>query len=120
MIALLGPIWKWLSTHAAPWIAAFLLGVFWSNAAHEKALRKALEAQDRETAEAIRDTAKAVSGAETQRKADYENLEAVIRRNRAPMGACAPDPAALGRVRLKAEAANEYALGRLRGGTDTP
>lgn len=123
MIALLGPIWKWLATHAAPWIAAFLLGVLWQNANHEKALRKALEAQDKETAQAITDSATAAvdailkaGEAETQRKAEYETLESIIRRNRAPIGGCVPDPISRERVRLKTEAANGYALGSLSGG----
>lgn len=124
MIALLGPLWKWLASFAAPLVAAFLLGVMWQNARHEKALRKALEAQDKETALAIRDNATAAveailkaGEAETQRKAEYESLETIIRRNRAPIGGCAPDLASRERVRLKTEAANGYALGAVSGGT---
>ena len=127
MIALLGPLWKWLATHAAPWIAAFLLGVMWQNVRHEIALRKALEAQDRETAQAIRENATAAvdailkaSEAETQRKAEYENFETVLRRYRAPVGGCLPDSSSRERVRLKTEAANGYALGALPGGIVDP
>lgn len=127
MTALLGPAWKWLATHAAPWIAAFLLGVMWQSVRHEKALRKALEAQDKETALAIRDNATAAvdailkaGEAETQRKAEYETLEAIIRRNRAPSGGCIPDAAARERVRLKTEAANGYAFGAVPGGAGGP
>lgn len=127
MIALLGPLWKWLASFAAPLAAAFLFGIFFQNARHEKALRKALEAQDKETAQAIRDNATAAMDAilkageaETQRKAEYETLETIIRRNRAPAGGCAPDLASRERVRLKTEAANGYALGDLPGGTLDP
>lgn len=124
MTPFLAPLWDWLTKFAAPLAAMFLLGVFWSNANHEKALRKALEAQDKETAQAITDNATAAvdailkaGEAETQRKAEYESLEAIIRRNRAPVGGCAPDLASRERVRLKTQAANEYAISDLSGGT---
>lgn len=124
MIAILGPLWKWLASYAAPMLAMFLLGVMWQNVRHEKALRKALEAQDKETALAIRDNATAAvdailkaGEAETQRKAEYESLETIIRRNRAPLGGCVPDASSRERVRVKTEAANGYALGALSGGT---
>lgn len=127
MTPFLAPLWNWLTKFAAPLAAMFLLGVFWSNANHEKALRKALEAQDKETAQAITENATAAvdailkaGEAETKRKAEYESLEAIIRRNRAPVSACLPDAGALARMRIKTEAANDYALGSMSGGTRGP
>ena len=123
MTALL-PIWKWLATHAAPWIAAFMLGVFWQNAQSEKALRKALEAQDKQTAQAITDNANATVAAILASRADeearltqYETLLETFRKNRAPIGGCIPLNSERERMRIKTEAANRYAIGNLQGGT---
>lgn len=121
---MLAIVWNWLAKFAAPIALSFLAGAFWMDARNAKALTKALEAQDKETALAIRDNATAAvdailkaGEAETQRKAEYESLETIIRRNRAPVGGCAPDLASRERVRVKTQAANEYALSDLSGGT---
>ena len=124
---MLAIVWNWLAKFAAPIALAFFAGIFYEDARNARALTKALEAQDKETAQAIRDNATAAvdailkaGEAETQRKAEYETLETIIRRNRAPVGGCAPDLASRERVRIKIEAANGYALGALSGGTGDP
>lgn len=124
MIALLGPIWKWLATHAAPWIAAFMLGVMWQSLQSEKALNNALEKADKQTAKAITENANATVAAilasreaEETRLTQYETLLETFRKNRAPIGGCEPSPAERERLRLKIEAANRYAIGPLPSGT---
>lgn len=119
------PVWKWLATHAAPWIAAFLLGVFWSNANHERAMRKAAEKADTETAAAITEVGKATVDAITAARAaseqqarDYETLSSVIRKNRAPVGGCVADLAQSERLRVKTEAANDFVARALSGGIE--
>lgn len=124
MAAFLVPIWKWLATHAAPWIAAFMLGVMWQSLQSEKALNRALEKADKQTAKAITDNANATVAAilasreaEETRLNQYEKLLETFRKNRAPIGGCEPGPAERDRLRIKIEAANRYAISHLPSGT---
>lgn len=124
MIAL---VWKWLATHAAPLIAAFLIGVMWERVNAKNDMIDALTAADHATAAAVKESAAAAADAinagrekEQERQASYESLLDAIRKNRAPAGACAADAGARERVRNIVAAANRHALGAMSGGADNP
>ena len=121
-------VWGWLTKFAAPLIGAFLAGVFWQQARDARADRQAVEAAMQEAAaeiaEAGASTVEAIEAArisEEERQVDYERLQAVIRRNIAPVGDCIADADDGERVRLKTGAANGYALGGVsRGAGEDP
>lgn len=75
-------VFRWLATHAAPWIAAFLIGVFWQEARCEREERAALQrAEEKRAEEAVVENV-AAAGSNERVMREHARIDAILETER--------------------------------------